>query len=337
MLAAPLAFPSDRPSYIKRTIDEPVFDPKRHLQLTPPQRVWTLEEFGYDATLRARSASPIAITSPFRVLSDEGVAALQSVLRDLRSDAHVATGRRLSVFLTGGAHRAKFLRDLVSAPELVDHFSMIAETPLAPHPIPHFQAYVNYSPDDPSKAVDTWHVDSLGYDAVLMVSDPTKLKGGRFQFFRGTFMEAAEIVGARSEQELTQGWAQELPADRVESVIFPGAGYAVFMQGDFIFHRAGKLEEPGERITMVPGYLARDLAYPDRVKSKGMQNWRDQHLMTEVTRYAAWLGREKLQRLIDELRFEEEENRAALAVKLEAAVADVLRIAQEMREGPHKE
>lgn len=334
MLAAPLAFPSDRPPHITRTIEEPVFDPARHLALTRPQRTWTLEEFGYDAALRARTASPIAITSTFRVLSDEGTAALQHVLRTLRQDAHTATGRRLSVYLTGGAYRSRFLRDLVASQALVDHFSAIAKTELVSHSIPHFQAYVNYAPDDPSKAVDTWHVDSLGYDAVLMVSDPNRLKGGRFQFFRGTFNEAARLVGAHDEQDLTSGWAQELPADRVESVAFPAAGWAVFMQGDFVFHRAGKLEEPGERITVVPGYMSRDLAFPDRVKSKGMQNWRDKHLMTEVTRYAAWLGREKLARLIDELRFQDADDRKGLAVKLEAAVADVLRIAQEMREGP---
>jgi hypothetical protein len=202
--------------------------------------------------------------------------------------------------------------------------------------MPQYQAYVNYAPEDPTKAGATWHVDSLGYDAVMMVSDPGRLKGGRFQFFRGTFTEAATLVGARDEQDLTSGWAHELPADRVESVAFPAAGWAVFMQGDFIFHRAGQLEEPGERITLVPGYMARDLAFPDRVKSKGMQNWRDKHLMTEVTRYAAWLGREKLARLIDELRFQDADDRKGLAVKLEAAVADVLRIAQEMREGPTK-
>jgi len=334
MLAAPLAFPADKPPHITRTIEEPVFDAKRHLALTLPERSWTLEEFGYDAALRARTPSPVAITSPFRVLSDEGTAALQQVLRTLRTDAHTATGRRLSVFLTGGAYRSRFLRELVSAPELVDHFSRLAGTELTAHALPQLQAYVNYAPEDPSKAVDSWHVDSLGYDAVIMVSDPSKLKGGRFQFFRGTFVEAAELVGARDEQELTNGWAQDLPADRVESAAFPAAGWAVFMQGDFVFHRAAQLEAPGERITLVPGYMARNLDYPDRTKSRGMQNWRDKHLMTEVTRYAAWLGREKLQRVIEELRFADSEDRKGLAEKLEAAVADVLRVAQEMREGP---
>jgi len=337
MLAAPLAFPAEKPPHITRTIDEPLFDPARHLAPTRPERDWTLEEFGYDAATRARTASPVAITSPFRVLSEEGAAALQGVLRALKADRHIATGRRLSVFLTGGVYRSRFLRDLVNAPELVEHFSRIAGTELAPHSIPHFQAYVNYAPDDPTKAVDTWHVDSLGYDAVMMVSDPTKLKGGRFQFFRGTFQEAMALVGASDEQELTNGWAQDLPEDRIESVAFPGAGWAAFMQGDFIFHRAAKLEEPGERITLVPGYMARDLRYPDRVKSRGMQGWRDKHLMTEVTRYAAWLGREKLARLIEELRFQDADDRRGLAEKLEAAVADVLRIAQEMREGAAKQ
>ena len=42
-------------------------------------------------------------------------------------------------------------------------------------------------------------------------------------------------------------------------------------------------------------------------------------------------------RLIEELRFQEADDRKGLAEKLEAAVADVLRIAHEMRDGPTKE
>ncbi len=289
MLASPLPLPYDRPASITRVLEEPDFDPRRHLALEMPERIWSLEEFGYDAAVRARTPSPVAITSVFRVLSDEGVAALQFVLRSLKSDQHVSTGRRLSVFLTGGVYRSRFLRDLVSSPLLVEHFSRIAGTELMPHPLPQLQAYVNYAPEDPTKSVDNWHVDSLGYDAVMMVSDPSCLKGGKFEYFEGSFAEVMQLVGAGSEQELTAGWENELPAERVRRVAFPAAGHAVFMQGDHVFHRAAQLEAPGERITVVPGYMARDLAYPDRTKTVGMQRWRDGHLLCELERHAAWL------------------------------------------------
>ena len=51
---------------------EPEFDPARHLQLEMPERVRTLDEFGYTAEEIARTATPVAVTSAFRVLSDEG-------------------------------------------------------------------------------------------------------------------------------------------------------------------------------------------------------------------------------------------------------------------------
>jgi len=333
MLAAPLAFPTTLPPHVKRQVDGPAFDPARHLALGWPERIETLEDFGYDAATRARTPSPVAITSAFRVLSEEGVAALEAVLQELKADQTVATGKRLSVYLQGGVYRSKFLRDLVRSPEFVEHLSRIAGTPLAPHPVGQFQAYVNYAPPDPSKVVDNWHVDSLGFDAVLMVNDPKKLKGGRFQYFRGTREEAAALVGAADEQALTHGWTQELPAERVIGAEFPAAGYAFFMQGDHVFHRAGRLEEPGDRITVVPGYVARDLSYPDRTKTRGMQTWADPHVMIEVTRHAAWLGREKLALLLERSDLADNGDRLKLAESLEAAVADVLRVAQEMRDG----
>lgn len=333
MLASPLAFPRSTPPHIKRQVDGPAFDARRHLALGWPERIETLADFGYDAEARTRTPSPVAVTSPFRVLSDEGVAALDSVLQDLKADQTIAQGKRLSVYLQGGVYRSRFLRDLVRSPEFVEHLSAIAGTPLAPHPVGQFQAYVNYAPEDPKKAVDNWHVDSLGFDAVMMVNDPKKLKGGRFQYFRGTHKEAAALVGAESEQQLTNGWTSELPADRVVSAEFPAAGYALFMQGDHVFHRAGQLDEPGDRITVVPGYVARDLGFPDRTKTRGMQAWSDPHVLVEVGRHAAWLGREKLALLLERAEFNNMNDRLTIADQLEAAVADVLRIAQEMRDG----
>ncbi len=333
MLAEPLAMPAVRPAHITREIEEPAFDAKRHLDLTWPERITTLDDFGYDAAAKARTPSPVAITSPFRLLSDEGVKALEGVLQTLKQDAVVAQRRRLSVFLAGGVYRSKFLRDLVRSPELLDHLSAIAGTPLAPHPMPQYQAYVNYAPADPSKAVDNWHVDSLGFDAVMMVNDPKALKGGRFQYFHGTRDEAMALTGAADEEALTHGWTTELPANRVVSAEFPAAGYCFFMQGDYIFHRAGQLEEPGDRITVVPGFIARDLTWPDRTKTAKMQLWAPEHIMVELTRHAAWLGREKLASLIEQVQFAEAGDRRALAEKLEAAVADVLKIAAELRHG----
>ena len=326
----PLTFPRHPPVEIKQVRDSVAFDPARHLALTFPEKVWTLEDFGYDSASRAQTPSPVIMTSPFRILSDEGVAAFRRAVEGMKEDRTISTGSRLASYIRGSAYRSRYVRELCLSPEVATHLSAIAGTPLAPHTLPQMMAYINLAPDDPSRGVDNWHVDSIGFDTVMLASDPRQLKGGRFQYFKGTREEAAALVGA-DPRDLTQGYSQELPADRVVSAEYPAAGWALFMQGSYVFHRGTKLEAPGERTTLVAGYVARDVRFPDPTNTKGMQHWGSGDLLTEVARHAAWMAEGKLRALIEDLPFGHD--RLALAEKLEAAVADALRIAAEMREG----
>jgi len=83
----------------------------------------------------------------------------------------------------------------------------------------------------------------------------------------------------------------------------------------------------------VPGFVARDLTYPERTKTRKMQVFAADHIMVELTRHAAWLGREKLGSLLQEVSFAEGSERLLLAERLESAIADVQRIAEELRWG----
>jgi hypothetical protein len=103
--------------------------------------------------------------------------------------------------------------------------------------MPSQQVYINYAPEDLSKAVDTWHTDSIGLDCVLMISDPAGFSGGQFQFFAGTRDEAASLLGSCPENLTAAASARDLPAGRVMGVQFPAAGYAVFQQGTMVVHR----------------------------------------------------------------------------------------------------
>lgn len=330
-LANPPPFPQDLPSSVTRSFDGPLFDPKRHLALEAPQTLLTLDDLGYDAETRASTPSQVAVAGPFRVLSDEGVAALQEVLRGLAPDADRAAGRRLSIFLRRSVQRSAFVRALASDPDVIAHLSAIAGTPLCPHSIPGMQAFVNFAPEELTRSVDSWHVDSISFDAVLMVSDPATLAGGRFEYFLGSRAEMATLMGVEDERELVLGYDQPLPEDRVVKVEFPGPGYAVFMQGDMVFHRAAPLAQPGERITLVAGFLARDLAYPDRTNTGHMQNWQEIDILTDAARHAAWLSREKLSALLEVLNYTPGDPRLGLAEALEEAIADARRVAEEMR------
>ena len=140
--------------------------------------------------------------------------------------------------------------------------SEMAGCELLPHSMPSQQVYINYAPEDLGKAVDTWHTDSIGFDSVLLVTDPASFSGGQFQFFVGTRHEAAALLRS-SPENLTAATAQDLPAQRVVSMPFPAAGYAVFQQGAMVVHRASRLERRAERNTVVIGHVSRDIALPD--------------------------------------------------------------------------
>ncbi|MSP83789.1 MAG: hypothetical protein EXQ94_12950 [Alphaproteobacteria bacterium] len=327
MLAEPIPFPSWLPPGYTPLADEPTFDPQRHLALGQPARVWRMGDFGFTADEIAGSPTAVLVTEPFRILSDEGVAGMRDVLRRLRSQATVATGKRLSVFLRGVTYHSRFIRDLVYCPAMIDHLSAIADTPLLPHTLPNMQGYVNYAPEDLTRAVDTWHVDSTGFAYVMMVNDPAQLRGGSYEYFRGSVGEGARILGVTPDR-LHEGFADRLPRDRIASVAFPAAGWAVFQQGHKLLHRAGPLAAPSERITFVPSFVSREVAYRDPTNTGTMRFYGQMGLLAELARHGAWLARSKLDALIRDLPFSEDPK--ALAEALRAAIADAGRIADEL-------
>ncbi|MGA2190510.1 MAG: hypothetical protein ABSH33_18470 [Steroidobacteraceae bacterium] len=297
MLAKPLSLPSMRPFSYGQLHDEPVFDPARHLALEPPLRCWTLDDLGYTKEEAKCCASRVAIAGPMRLLSVQGAEAARNVALALSGSRQA--GDRTASYLTGGVYRSAFLRDLCSCPEVTAFLSEIAGCELLPHSMPSQQIYINYAPEDLSKAVDTWHTDSIGLDCVLMISDPASFSGGQFQFFVGTRYEAASLLDSRPEN-LTAANVRDLPAGRVADMQFPAAGYAVFQQGTMVVHRATRLERRAERNTAVLGYVSRDVALPDPT-ADSIVNWGEPGIIAEFARHKAWLSRTKLDYLMSQI------------------------------------
>jgi hypothetical protein len=297
MLAAPLLFPRELPSGYEALAAEPAFDPARHLQLQPPQHVWRLADLGYTAQEIRRCASEVAVAGPFRLLSEEGAAIARSVAVTLRQLSR--TSDRTAKYVTGGVYRSKFLRDLCNCPLVTEFLSNMAGCALLPHSMPSQQLYINYAPDDPTQAVDTWHVDSIGFDYVMLLSDPRTFSGGRFEFFCGTQDEAAQLLGTDAVR-LTEANTHDLPSGRIVKPVFPAAGYALFQQGNLVVHRATRLEHRAERITMVPGLVARDMRCPDPTKNT-VAGWGEPGIEAEFARHKAWLSHAKLGELIERM------------------------------------
>lgn len=327
MLADPLSFPQELPPTYELLADEPAFDPARHLALEPPRQVWRLAELGYTPAQIEACASEVGVAGPLRVLSEEGVAAARTVALSLR--AHCLSSDRTARYLAGGVYRSRFLRDLCNCPQVTAFLSEIVGCELLPHTMPSQQIYINYAPEDPTRAVDTWHVDSIGFDYVLLLNDPRTLSGGDFQFFHGTIEQAARLLGTEPAG-LTEAIGTDLPRERVVTASFPAAGHALLQQGNLIVHRATALTRPGERITLVPGLVARDMRWPDPTKD-GVLGWGEPGIVAEYARHKAWLARAKLDDLIARLR--PDAPSAQLRAALERAVADVLHAIARIKDG----
>jgi hypothetical protein len=305
--------------------DEPHFDPDVHLDLGEPEFVRGLDDLGYDEGRIRAASGPVALTAPFRVLSDAGVAAVRAVCDQLEADAIGGHDERAPRYVPGATHRSRFLRDLASSPRLLDHVSRLAGVRLVAHPLVDCQAYVNYAPRDLAKAVDTWHVDSIAYDIVVMLSDPSTLRGGRLEWFEGTDEEAAALLGT-TRADLHLGGSADLPAERVGAAEFAAAGHGLLQQGTHVVHRAARLEEPAERTTLVLGFAPADARAADATNLDYVATWPHPGIAADIARHTATRAADRLRALVDGLPADVSPQEAAAALR--AAVVDVERAAR---------
>lgn len=316
MTAVP--FPDTRPEGYDWLDSEPAFDPDRHLDLSEPDEVVTLADLGYGPDDIVGKATTIAISSPFRILSDEGAGQMLDTARRLRPFCRRADVR-IENMVRGGVYRSQWLRDLCLSPDVAAHLSQIYGTDVAPHPMGLHLGHLNYEPSDVSTAVDKWHHDTLPLDYVMTVTDPTITPGGRFEYFAGTKAEAAALKAA----------GERPPADRIVAPGLPGPGWAVAMHGDMVVHRGGPLTAPAERITMVNGYVSLDPNVEMQSRMADLLAVDDRELLFfEWSRYVAWRSRNRLQSIIDSIGFGV--SPAEAAARLQAAVSDVVEAAEQM-------
>ncbi len=309
-LNTPLPFPDRLPDGYHYQQETVKFDPAQHLQLEPPESILRLSDFGYTASEIEQCSTDFAVSSAVRLLSDEGVEVMLDIARSLKK--HAVHCERIETMVRGGTYQSKFLRDFCMSHEVTEFVSEIFGTLVAPHSMPLHLGHLNYAPNDLDRAVDKWHHDTLDLDYVLMLSDPTQLQGGEFQYFLGTRDEAKELAD--------QG--QSIPTDKAVSPYFPGAGYAIVLHGNRIVHRATRLTQRAERITLVNGYVPLSPSVDDVCRFSDLTVVDPHHvLFTEWARHKAWLSMGKLQHLIDNLPYTDD--RQTISEHLKRAISDV--------------
>lgn len=282
-LANPLAFPSSQPDGFPLLENEPKFDPAKHLQIEMPDEIISLKEFGYSDEEIAQCPCDFGITNVFRILSDEGAQCMLEVARLL--EPYVKSNARIARNVRGGAYQSKFLRDLCQSEAVTEAISTICGSPMLPHTIPHQLGHLNYNPKEVGENVDKWHVDTLRIDFVMFVTDPNSVEGGEFEYYLGTKEEVAQLTKA----------GKPLDPKKIRAPELPGPGYAVLQQGNMVVHRAKGLRAPGERITMVNGYVPRDVSFPDYTRFDQLYLVDPEHMAaSEYMRHVSWMGREML-------------------------------------------
>lgn len=310
-----LSFPDAPPGYEPLESDLP-WD-SGYLALEEPDERILLATLGAEAAGPA-ALSTLAITSPFRLLTEEGAAVLGEICRSL--EAYAAGDNRIAKRARGGVYRSAFLLGLATDPDLLAFMRRLTEAQVEPHPIAHHAIHVNYAPEDLGRNVDQWHMDAVSFDYVLMASDPTRLRGGRFEWYAGPAEEGAALLTA----------GEPLPAEKVRSVEFPAAGWAVVQQGHRILHRAARLEELAERITVVGSFWTPHPELDDPTELGSLRGADGNDIaVVEWARYSALVAAKRLERFATQ-RAAFARSREDLQAELRASIAAIEQAAEEL-------
>ncbi|KAL1987666.1 hypothetical protein VTN96DRAFT_2907 [Rasamsonia emersonii] len=230
------------------------FDPKKHLNFSPPSKVWTMKELGYPDS---RGVSPIGVSEPFPLFTPEAIKQMRAEVLSEEVFTHYQYSSNLAQCQLRGFAReyAPFVYDAWKSPEVLSIISKIAGVDLVPAmdwEIGHVNISVKSeeqkqkdlelikargdAEDDDSPIVD-WHTDSYPFVCVTMLSDCTDMVGGETALRKAN----GEVVKVRG----------------------PQMGWAVILQGRYLEHRALRALGGTERISMVTSFRPRSSAVKD--------------------------------------------------------------------------
>lgn len=263
----PLTHPAQYPP--KEDPEGIKFDPEIHLAnpLPMPKQMKILQEDGDaghgcvrlvtvpSSHQRKEHIEDLAYTEPFRVLSDAGVAAFNTIISENEKDMAIVTPRNPKI-IRGLGFTSKFVKELNESPVLLDHLSTFANIPVCAHPMTTNYSQINYgeSPKEgegSAKAADVWHLDSVDYVLVIMLTDG---------FTGGELL----VSNMDPNQAMERIRADDLPSELTTANKYPKPGYGIFMQGSRIAHAVSPLTGGPTRITAVSSFTSRDTMRVDR-------------------------------------------------------------------------
>lgn len=186
----------------------------------------------------------------------------------------------------------QFIRDFNFSSEIRSHLSQCAGTPLGPHDMGMNLSQTNFGEIGAKRPVDQWHIDSVPYVMVLLLSDARDMVGGKLQVARingGDPSAAIDRINAEGG----------IDASEVDIVNYPGAGYCVFMQGSRIAHSVTAVQAAREpRLTCVNSYQSLNPFSLDRTKFVTFKTIEPASAAFEYARHVSWRVRGQLDYLM---------------------------------------
>ncbi|KAE8152974.1 hypothetical protein BDV25DRAFT_150229 [Aspergillus avenaceus] len=215
------------------------FDPKKHLDFVPPNKIYTMKEIG----LEGHGISPNAVSEPFPLFTEEAVKQMRAEIfsDDVLQNCQYASTFNKNMVRGMGPARAPFTYDAWNSPEVLAKISEVAGVDLVPA-LDFDIANINISVGNGSVDLSTrsgeapeqevssvaWHYDSFPFVCVTMISNCEGMIGGETALRTAT----GDIMKVRG----------------------PAMGTAVVMQGRYIEHQALKALGGRERISMVTSF-----------------------------------------------------------------------------------
>ena len=158
------------------------FDPSRHLQMEPPSSVKDLQfcdvPFPFSGA-QTKVQRNLAYTKPFRVLSDEGIAAARLAVTQ-HDPVLGKSNDRAPRFIRGLGYMSNWHRGLAYSPELINMLNLFSRDSVSPHSMTMNISHTNVGKPGTGKAVDKWHTDSVDY-VLIILSDLTEMRGGELR------------------------------------------------------------------------------------------------------------------------------------------------------------
>ena len=298
----PIPFPTTIPKGLNDTSawdnEEVKFDPKVHLKVELPTFVVDLDFKQRPYPLKKGEPFPgLAFTEPFRLLSEEGVKQLRKIVdRHANNPALKQSDNRTPLCIRGLGYVSQFVRDFNLSPDVTNILCGLANEPVSAHTMPMNYSQINVGAIGLDRPVDAWHLDSVDYVMVVILSDSRDMDGGKLEVVMRPTDQAMQLM------EIRKGKFQE---GETMAVKYPAAGYACFMQGCRMLHHVTPVKSAREpRMTCINSYVSRDVFRSDNTKYQTFVEGDPKHVTPlEFARHKAWRTVGTLRYLLERVDF----------------------------------